>query len=49
MRRFRNTGGASTALEVPGSFFEFITRDVLPSGKLDLTFDTGNAQNISSA
>ena len=31
---------------VPGSFFEFITRKPLADGRLDLTFDTGNAQAI---
>lgn len=32
---------------VPGSFFEFIERDRLPdSAKLDLSFDSGNAQGI---
>jgi hypothetical protein len=46
VRRFRDAGGASIAREVPGSFFEFITRDVRPDGGLDLTFDAGNAQGI---
>ena len=34
--------------EVPGSFFEFIQREVLPdtSDQLDLSFDTGNATGI---
>ena len=33
--------------QVPGSFYEFISRDVDPAtGKLDLTFDTGNATGI---
>jgi hypothetical protein len=31
---------------VPGSFYEFIARDDLPGGGLDLNFDTGNAQGI---
>jgi Domain of unknown function (DUF1338) len=46
LRRFRDTGGISVTRQVPGSFFEFITRDVLPGGGLDLTFDAGNAQGI---
>lgn len=33
--------------EVPGSFYEFISRDVDPAtGTLDLTFDSGNATGI---
>ena len=27
---------------MPGSFFELISRDRLPDGALDLTFDAGN-------
>jgi hypothetical protein len=46
LRRFRDADGASITREVPGSFFEFITRDVRPDGGLDLTFDAGNAQGI---
>ncbi|HEY6424779.1 MAG TPA: DUF1338 family protein [Pseudonocardiaceae bacterium] len=46
VRRFRDAGGAIIEHEVPGSFFEFITRDYLPDGTLDLTFDAGNAQGI---
>ena len=46
VRRFRDATGVSIAREVPGSFFEFITRDLRPDGKLDLTFDAGNAQGI---
>lgn len=46
VRRFRDAGGASIAREVPGSFFEFITRDLRPDGRLDLTFDASNAQGI---
>ncbi|MGH3694711.1 MAG: 2-oxoadipate dioxygenase/decarboxylase family protein [Pseudonocardiaceae bacterium] len=46
VRRFRTASGACVTREVPGSFFEFITRDVLPDGGLDLTFDAGNAQGI---
>lgn len=39
--------GGSTSHVVPGSFFEFITRDPLPDGSgLDLAFDAANAQQI---
>ena len=34
---------------VPGAFFEFISRDVIPTEcgpQLDLTFDSANAQGI---
>ncbi len=46
VRHFRTASGAGVTREVPGSFFEFITRDALPDGGLDLTFDAGNAQGI---
>jgi 2-oxoadipate dioxygenase/decarboxylase-like protein len=46
VRRFQDGSGAGIAHEVPGSFFEFITRDFRPDGMLDLTFDAGNAQGI---
>lgn len=46
-RRFRLPDGGETAMDVPGSFYEFITRDRDPgTGKLDLTFDSGNATGI---
>jgi len=46
-RTFRDEAGGSTVeREVPGSFFEYISRDPLPGGLLDLTFDAGNAQGI---
>jgi len=45
-RTFRAPGGHLTVATVPGSFFEFITRRPLPDGRLDLSFDTGNAQAI---
>jgi hypothetical protein len=46
-RRFRADADADVVERtVPGSFFEFINRDRLPDGALDLTFDTGNAQGI---
>jgi hypothetical protein len=44
-RRFRTDAGVAERT-VPGAFFEFINRDRLPGGELDLTFDTGNAQGI---
>jgi PAS domain-containing protein len=45
-REFRTADGTVTR-EVPGSFYEFITRDIDPaSGSLDLTFDSGNATGI---
>lgn len=35
------------ARQVPGSFYEFISRDIDPAtGRLDLAFDTGNATGI---
>jgi hypothetical protein len=46
VRRFQDANGASIVRTVPGSFFEFITRDFRPDGRLDLTFDSGNAQGI---
>lgn len=47
LRPFRLPDGSETRREVPGSFFEFITRDIDPAtGMLDLTFDSGNATGI---
>lgn len=47
VRPFREADGSEVPLEVPGSFYEFITRDIDPeTGKLDLTFDSGNATGI---
>ena len=47
MREFRGADGATIQHEVPGSFFEFITRAALPDeDRLDLAFDTNNAQGI---
>lgn len=50
MRRFRTDDGKFVEKEVPGSFYEFITRLPLPEkdGKtaLDLSFDSSNAQAI---
>jgi Domain of unknown function (DUF1338) len=47
MRGFSDDKGERFEMEVPGSFYEFISRDLLPeSNKLDLAFDTGNATGI---
>lgn len=47
MRRFRREDGALVEREVPGSFYEFISRDRDPAtGLLDLSFDSGNATGI---
>jgi hypothetical protein len=46
-RAFVGPDGETVAREVPGSFYEFITRDVDPAtGRLDLSFDSGNATGI---
>jgi hypothetical protein len=49
-RNFRAADGSIVAKEVPGSFYEFITRLRMPeeNGKspLDLSFDSSNAQAI---
>lgn len=40
-------GGQLVEREVPGSFYEFITRDADPAtGRLDLSFDSSNATGI---
>lgn len=47
MRKFLGTDDARILREVPGSFFEFITREPMPGeARLDLAFDTNNAQGI---
>jgi hypothetical protein len=47
MRPFRLPDGSVSEREVPGSFYEFISRDSVPeTGDLDLTFDSGNATGI---
>lgn len=47
LRQFRLADGSLAVRSVPGSFYEFITRDRDPqSGALDLTFDSGNATGI---
>jgi hypothetical protein len=47
-RTFRAEDGSDVEMTVPGSFYEFISRDVVtgPDGKkrLDLRFDHGSAQ-----
>ena len=49
-RKFRTADGSLIEKEVPGSFYEFITRLPLPEEdgkqKLDLSFDSSNAQAI---
>lgn len=46
-RSFRDGDGGVLARSVPGSFYEFITRDIDPAtGTLDLRFDSGNATGI---
>ena len=46
VRPFDDGEGGIVEREVPGSFFEFIDRARLPDGRLDLAFDTSNAQGI---
>lgn len=49
-RTFRAEDGTEAELTVPGSFYEFISRDVVMGTdgrrRLDLRFDSGNAQGI---
>lgn len=46
-RPFIDDAGRTIEREVPGSFYEFIARDVDPeTGGLDLRFDSGNATGI---
>jgi hypothetical protein len=46
-RTFGLAGGTTAVRQVPGSFFEFITRRPLPDGSgVDLAFDAANAQQI---
>ncbi len=45
-RLFRSDEGHMVVRQVPGSFHEFITRETLAEGSLDLTFDAGNATSI---
>ncbi|WP_395010468.1 DUF1338 domain-containing protein [Undibacterium sp.] len=49
MREMLDANGEIVERRVPGSFYEFISRDVIVDGddtRLDLGFDTGNAQGI---
>jgi hypothetical protein len=50
VRALRSADGGTTTLTVPGSFYEFISRDTIsgPDGsrQLDLRFDSMNAQGI---
>lgn len=46
-RPFIDGKGKVVTMSVPGSFYEFISRDMDPeTGALDLRFDSGNAQGI---
>jgi hypothetical protein len=49
-RPFRAEDGSETEMTVPGSFYEFISRDVVTGSdgkrRLDLGFDPGNGQRI---
>ena len=45
-RPFRDDAGHEVVRTVPGSFYEFISRDAEPGGGLDLRFDSANAQGI---
>ncbi|RFB74060.1 MULTISPECIES: DUF1338 domain-containing protein [unclassified Herbaspirillum] len=48
--QLKDAAGAPVDISVPGSFYEFISRDTYIDdagvSKLDLTFDSGNAQGI---
>ena len=46
VERAFHDGGRTVHRLVPGSFYEFISRERLPGGGLDLAFDSGNAQGI---
>ncbi|HEU5152729.1 MAG TPA: DUF1338 family protein [Iamia sp.] len=46
VRGLRTLEGDVVEREVPGSFFEVISRDPLPGGGLDLAFDAANATGI---
>lgn len=46
-RAFRLPDGGTVERTVPGSFYEFISRDIDPAiDSLDLTFDSGNATGV---
>jgi hypothetical protein len=47
VREFFGQSGEVVQVPVPGSFYEFITRDIDPAtGEIDLRFDSGNATGI---
>ncbi|HEY0959226.1 MAG TPA: DUF1338 family protein [Novosphingobium sp.] len=47
MRPFRTEKGVIVEREVPGSFYEFISRGIHPAThRIDLSFDSGNATGI---
>ncbi len=49
LRHMRKADGTIEERQVPGSFYEFISRDLVDEGgvrRLDLGFDTANAQGI---
>jgi hypothetical protein len=46
LRTFLDDEGREVRMQVPGSFYEFITRDEEAEGRLDLRFDSANAQGI---
>ncbi len=46
-RPFIDTDGQAVTRDVPGSFYEFISRDIDPAtGRIDLRFDSANATGI---
>ncbi|WP_174299904.1 2-oxoadipate dioxygenase/decarboxylase family protein [Caulobacter sp. S45] len=46
-RSFLDDSGGEVRMSAPGSFYEFITRDVeAEAGRIDLRFDSSNAQGI---
>lgn len=46
-RSFRLPDGGVQERQVPGSFYEFIAREIHPAtGRIDLSFDSGNATGI---
>jgi hypothetical protein len=49
-RTFRTEDGSEVEMTVPGSFYEFVSRDVVTGSdgkkRLDLRFDQGSTQDI---
>ncbi len=46
-RRFLDSDGSEVVRTVPGSFYEFISREIDPAfGEIDLSFDSNNATGI---